>query len=379
MIKNNESIVTITTRNIKYYKKLNYVCEVGDLISIDIKSLSYMSHNKVIAICELCQDEKEINFSKYNQNKKRQGYYSCRKCSNKKRKNTVFCKYGVEYISQTDSVRTINKVWMSSDEFRDKSVKKQIDKYGCLYVQTEENRNFISNLHKDRINILKNNGEYQCALSLESNTELKKNGMYNKYGHTYSFHIIEVKDKIQNTNITKFGHISPLGNIDIQNKSKDTIREKYGVDNVFSSKDIKEKIKNKIREIYGVDNPMQDKYIFEKASKSSFKKCIYDGTNISYQGTYELDFIKKYIDKLSIENGPSIRYIIDGVEKIYHSDFYIPSHNLICEVKSSYTYKCEEQLNIIKKEFSKKAGYNFIFIIDKKYDEFNKFINANKV
>ena len=123
MIKNNESKVEITTRNIKYYKDRNYICSVGDIISIDINSMPKMSHNKVIAICELCLHEIELPFSKYNKNKDRHGFYSCNGCSNKKRKITVKEKYGVENFSQLDSEREKMKIWMSSDEFRNKSKK----------------------------------------------------------------------------------------------------------------------------------------------------------------------------------------------------------------------------------------------------------------
>ena len=50
MIKNNESKVKITNRNIKYYSDKGYLCKVDDIISIDVLTISHMSHNKVIAI-----------------------------------------------------------------------------------------------------------------------------------------------------------------------------------------------------------------------------------------------------------------------------------------------------------------------------------------
>jgi uncharacterized CHY-type Zn-finger protein len=89
MIKNNESKVEITTRNLKYYRDRGYDCSVKEIITIDISTMPKMSHNKVIAICELCKSEKELPFSKYNKNKQRQGFYSCFKCSDRKRKLTT--------------------------------------------------------------------------------------------------------------------------------------------------------------------------------------------------------------------------------------------------------------------------------------------------
>ena len=49
MIKNNESVVGITTRNIKYYKDRGYNCKLGDMIHINVDTMPKMSANKVIA------------------------------------------------------------------------------------------------------------------------------------------------------------------------------------------------------------------------------------------------------------------------------------------------------------------------------------------
>ena len=46
MVKNNECKVEINTRNKKYYNDKNYNCEVGDIISIDISTMSKKSKIK---------------------------------------------------------------------------------------------------------------------------------------------------------------------------------------------------------------------------------------------------------------------------------------------------------------------------------------------
>ncbi len=65
MIKNNESKVKITNRNIKYYRDKGYLCKIDDIIKICVLTMSNMSHNKVMAICEICKNENEIPYSKY--------------------------------------------------------------------------------------------------------------------------------------------------------------------------------------------------------------------------------------------------------------------------------------------------------------------------
>ena len=223
MVKNNECKVEITTRNKKYYNDRNYTCEVGDVISIDVSTMAKKSHNIVIAICEICESESELSFVKYNINFDRGGFYSCKKCSGVKRKKTTLEKYGVEHITQLPELKEKQKEWMSSKEFRNKSNETQIEKYGTVFVKTDKFREDNSIKHKEIIKNKKERGEYNCPLSLPSNRELRESAMFEKYGHTYSFHVESIKDKIQKTNLEKYGHISPFGNKEIQVSIKNNI------------------------------------------------------------------------------------------------------------------------------------------------------------
>jgi hypothetical protein len=261
MVKNNESKVEITNRNIKYYTDRNYTCKVGDIISIDIDTMPKNSHNKVIAICEKCEKEKELEFSKYNRNKDRQGFYSCKGCSNLKRKRTVKEKYGVENITQTDFMRETNRKWMSSDEFKNKSKESVKEIYGVdHYSKTDEFKKDISLKIKESVKQKKEQGIYECALTRDGNREKRDKGMIDKYGATYSFQVPEIKKKIQDKNLTNFRHISPFGNKDIQNKSKATLNEKYGVDNPFKNKEIQDKIRNLNENKFKIDRKSYNDY-----------------------------------------------------------------------------------------------------------------------
>ena len=223
MIKNNKSDVVITTRNIKYYREREFKCNIGDIISIDISTMPKMSHNKVIAICEICNSENEISFSKYNINHKRQNFYSCKKCSSIKSKKTCIKKYGVDSYTKTEKHKLIMKEWMSSDLFRQKSIKTQVEKNGCLYVQTDEFKEFISKFIKNKIIYLKYKNQYNCFFSNPENKNLRENGMLKNDGEKYSFNVPFIKEKIEKINLEKFGHISPFGNKDIQDKMRSEI------------------------------------------------------------------------------------------------------------------------------------------------------------
>lgn len=81
----------------------------------------------------------------------------------------------------------------------------------------------------------------------------------------------------------------------------------------------------------------------------------------------------KYKDKVKIENGLSIKYKYLDVDKIYHSDFYLPDYDLIVEIKSTYWYN-KHLDRCIEKEFFSKKLHNYIMILNKDYTEFEKII-----
>lgn len=120
-------------------------------------------------------------------------------------------------------------------------------------------------------------------------------------------------------------------------------------------------------ERYGFKNPMQNDKIFEKTLKNSYHKKNFN--KLKYQGTYELDFLIKY-ENLDITNYKSIEYFYDGKNRKYFPDFYYKEKNLIIEIKSDYTYNIFLEKNLAKRKSCIEQGYNFIFIIEKNYDEF---------
>lgn len=75
---------------IKYYTNIN----IGDLIEIDIKHLSEKSPIYISCICEICKSKNKLQYRAYNRNKKRYGYYSCKRCKNKKTDITKELLYG---------------------------------------------------------------------------------------------------------------------------------------------------------------------------------------------------------------------------------------------------------------------------------------------
>jgi hypothetical protein len=160
-------------------------------------------------------------------------------------------------------------------------------------------------------------------------------------------------------------------------KNKKTNYDKFGCEYSFQSSIVKLKIKSTLMDRYGVDHPTKNREIFEKAQSTAYKTFRYKDGEIKYQGSYELNFIEYCIDKKIIfGNGHTIDYVMNDKKRKYHSDFYLPDYNLICEVKSLYTYNDDYDENILKMEYTIKSGYNFLFIIDKNYNELEEKIKS---
>jgi hypothetical protein len=215
--------------------------------------------------------------------------------------------------------------------------------------------------------------------------------------------------KVRETNLKRYGSPCALQNKEVKIKSKKTLLNKYGVDNISKSPDVKnnrsdimkspiyqenlkkgvikkygvdnvsklEFIKNKKIQTtlsnYGVENPSQSYEIFEKSQKSG-KKIKLHNCGLMYRGTYEKDFLDYcYNNGIIVEKGPTIKFYYNRKKRYYHSDFIIPSLNLICEIKSSYYYELFKDINDAKKKGSEESGYSFIFIKDKQYNILTKF------
>jgi len=154
MIKYNKININITSRNIKNYLSKGYNVKNGDSCLIDVKDLPKSSHQKIIAVCEICKTEKEIIYAKYIDNKNRHGYYGCKKCSNIKRENTSLEKWGVSNYRKTDECEekikktNLNRYGvehtLSSKSIKNKIKKTNLDKYGSEYpLSNKDVRNKI--------------------------------------------------------------------------------------------------------------------------------------------------------------------------------------------------------------------------------------------
>lgn len=116
--------------------------------------------------------------------------------------------------------------------------------------------------------------------------------------------------------------------------------------------------------------------------KTSGSYKFKDGGYVSYVGNYEKEFLK-FMDNVmnfkstDIETGVVLKYQLDGEEKSWFVDYYIPIYNLIIEIKdggqnpnNAIPSKMRER-QIAKEDMIKKSKkYNYIRLTDKNHSQF---------
>lgn len=266
-----------------------------------------------------------------------------------KSKKTTLERYGVENVSQANEIKekkkeTNIKNWGTENVFQSEKIKNiskktKKEKYGDEH---------FTNREKSKKTCFMNNS---VEWPTQSKEVLKTRNLNNKekYGVEHYTQTDECQEKILYTCLNKYGKKSYLATDDCQIKSRKTCNKKYGV-----------------------DFPSQNYEIHKK----QFPKMKMHEIGIKYQGSYEKDFLdlcQKF--NINVVRGKTIKFRHNNKEKIYFSDYYLKDFNLIIEIKSLYIYKLHEELNLIKQKSVLEKGYNFLFLIDKKYDEFLSTIN----
>jgi len=206
--------------------------------------------------------------------------------------------------------------------------------------------------------------------------------------------------KFENTIIEKYGVNSVFKLPEIQEKIKATNLQKRGVDHSSQCKEVKDKRKNTCLEKYGFHNAMQNPEIALKNLNSCLNPKEYtlpSGNKIQVQG-YEPLALDILINEWKVEEEniitertkvPEIWWKDKGDKSHrYYTDIFIPSKNLIIEVKSTWTYKIEKDITQRKLLSANDLGYNTLLLVfnDRKklveeYEDcnfkYNKITNIN--
>lgn len=179
--------------------------------------------------CDWCNKEFEAVFSK----SKSKTHGCSRSCGSKASRSTVKSnlleKYGVENVSQLQSVR-------------EKVKQTTIDRYGV-----------------------------ECSWQNEDVKKRIKDTMIERYGADSPLRVPEIRASIEADNVRKYGVKHVWESAAIREKSKQTMIERYGVDNPQKSEIIQEKTRNTCLDRYGVDNVFSSTTIQEKIRLNCMK------------------------------------------------------------------------------------------------------------
>ena len=389
-------IVVKSSRTIFKLKEIEIISKIADIIKIPIERLWMASNIKVNVKCDICENVKYINFSVYNKNIRKYNIYTCsNKCAVFKNKKTKFEKYGDENYNNLQKRLDSNLVKFGVDnpsklkEVKEKIKDTKFKRYGD---ENYNNRNLSKKTKFEKYGDENYNNRVDCkATTLEKygvshyskTNEYKekiKNTCVDRYGVDNYSKTNEYKEKIKNTCIDRYGVDSSNKSDIIKKKKVLSMLDKYGFISNSMTKESKDKLKKTNLERYGVEYPMQFFKFSEKQQKSS-KRIKYFNDSLYYQSSYEKDFLEHCleIDLLNdISRGPTIRYAEDNSIKIHYPDFYIEKYNLIIEIKSDYYYYKYIEKNKAKLKAAIEVGYNYLFIINKKYYLFDEIIELKK-
>jgi hypothetical protein len=131
MILTRDIDIKISESNYQYYDDLGYDVAIGENIKIPVELMSKGSHYKIVCKCDGCGIEKEVIFKNYIKYDNNWGEYYCRKCSERKRKETLRKNFGVDYPIQNKKV--LNKMKNTL-----------IEKYGVDNISKRDKQNDIS-------------------------------------------------------------------------------------------------------------------------------------------------------------------------------------------------------------------------------------------
>lgn len=257
-----------------------------------------------------------------------------------------FCKCQICNIEIKNSKGTSHfylKHKITSKQYYDKYIKQEGE---GLCIQCGKETKFL-------------NWKYQkfCSLTCSNNNEKRKD----LFSKSYKKNNLElINSKRENTNLLRYGNIAPTRTFQIKNKIKRTCINKYGFDNPMKCKKISKK------SYFNRKSP---------APKISFKWKKYilpSGTEVKVQGRENLLIDKllkcfKEKDLCIHKNVPTIIYTdINGNEKKYFPDIYVPRLNWIFEAKCNYTWNPNEEIrknNILKLKETKKLGFHYNLMI----------------
>jgi len=323
---------------------------------------------------------------------------------------------------QTDHVKMLEKVQAKLDKdgatllsFPPAPLKRQKVEYTCL-CGTNHSKNW---------DMMAQYGAFCAKCTLANGLDKKKETVNTRYGVDNVNQIPEVRNKTIQTNTERYGGPTPMSDPGVVQKAQDTLEDKTGfrhplqnpvsmeklnetlkenwgvTGSAMKNADVKARAVETVKNLYGVDNvskvpefhqkkqdtsmhnygvpwPMQNAEVFNKSLNNSFFKKEFkcpSGRIIVCQG-YEPYALRSLLDggldeNLISDDKPKINWSsLDGKNHVYTTDIFIPCLKLCIEVKSTWTFEKDREVNLLKQKATRNAGYNHVIWIFSPKGEF---------
>jgi hypothetical protein len=319
----------------------------------------------------LCLSHNKICKISYNELKN--GHNACKLCTDEKRINTCQEKFGTNHSSQSEEIKEKVRQTniknrgvpypMQSEEVKEKSRQTCTKNYGVSHpMKSKEHKEKVEQTMERKYGV-------KNSMQLKETREKAKKTWMKKYNVDNPFKATVIKERIKQTLIKKYNVDNPMKCKEIRQKAMKTLMDRIGVDHPMKSKEIQQKMRNKFKAKHGVDHPMKVKEIMEKCFRNAlfYKDYEFPSGYIQKVQGYEPFCLNDLLYEHNInekeiidgyKNMPTFPYIFDHEKHDYYPDIYIPSLNLIIEVKSNYTITINYDLILAKINACKNAGYN---------------------
>lgn len=277
-------------------------------------------------------------------------------CCSCQKKATVNNHYGVDNISQLQSVKDkkLNTFQNKSKKEKQKIIENRkqtlIKKYGVdSYFKTpefkkrmiEHNPGATEEAIKKRLSTIRNKYGVDNAFQNEEIKQKIKETFLKKYGVEYPSQVKSIKDKVEITNIERYGVKNPMQYKSIALKSRSTTEEnalKYADENdLFLVKDLKNIYKGHWESAVQIFNHKGYTYIKKEDLKKVEDYCSLNMlSGVSYEEKEVTDFVKSICDSNVIENSRKIIYPKE-------LDVYVPEKKVAIEFDGLFWHS---ELNI---------------------------------
>jgi hypothetical protein len=293
----------------------------------------------------------------------------CLSCAPERSKKTFILKYGCEHPMQLQS-------------FKDKQVQTTIERFGVTHAM----KNDIVKV-KHMQTLFDNHGVKHPAQSPDILSKICATNI-SRYGSKYALQNPDVIAKVIATNMRNRGVPYPGQDQHTIDKMEQTNMSRYGFKCSLQNQDVKNKSLQTSISRYGTSHPMQNPVFALKHFKSATTLKSYtfpSGKIVKVQG-YEPFALNHLVtiygeDNIMVnlhDEVPVIPYLcpLDNIWRQYFPDIFIPSENLIIEVKSTYTFDIQIEKNLAKFKAVIDAGYLMKIMIMKKSGDIYRTIES---